>query len=145
MTHNTTIIVTRVLQPKGTAFATCVDTKEAVFIPPKVSRAGALEEGDVVSAVLAENSKMSDMSRADPVKWVAIYVDPEMSERAASTPHSVSQTLSKFDFPVTADDAGLDIVSLEAAHRAERAVKIIVCEHPRKPKVVMWAATMDQV
>ena len=145
MTHNTTIMITRVLQPHGTAFATCIDTKESVFIPPKVSRAGALEEGDVVGAVLAENSKRPDMSRADPVKWVAIYVDTEMSERAVSEPHSVSERLSEFDFPVTAEDAGLDIVSLEAAHRAERAVKIIVCEHPRKPKIVMWAATMDQV
>ena len=143
--QNSTLLVTKVLLPKGTAFATRTETGEEVFIPPRVSRAANLEDGDVVDAILVENSSPPDRADREPVRWLATYVAPIDGKTALTDAHSVSEGLSAFDYPVTAAEAGLDLPSLEQAHKMEKAVKIVVSEHPSKPKVVMWAATMDQI
>lgn len=71
------IIITNILAT-GTAFAVIADdTRESVFIPPRVSYAAHIKVGDRVNAQLIDN-----VARPDKTRWFAAMVErPVRSER----------------------------------------------------------------
>lgn len=133
-----TLIVTNVLEPSKSAFAVRKDNGEQVFIPSVVSKACGLEPTQIVKGKLVPNRHNS----AD-VPWMAPIILP--TEESIETPQVVFNALDRFDYPVTADEAGLSLFSLQNAHQEGKAVKLIVKARPEDKAVLYWAASMDKV
>lgn len=133
-----TLIVTNVLQPGKAAFAVREDTGEQVYIPAAVSKACGLEPTHIVKGKLVPNRQ-----NTKDVPWMAPIILP--SEESIETPETVYKALDAFDYPVTAEEAGVSLFSLQNAHQEGMAVKLIVKAKPDDKAVLYWAATMDKV
>lgn len=138
MENYVTVIVTNLL-PTGTSFAVREDTGEQVFIPASVSKACGLQVSQIAKAILIPNRK-----EAADVPWMApvVKVDADTNVMA---PDAVQKALDAFDYPVTAEEAGCDPISLHNAHQIGKAVKLVVKERADAKAVVYWTASMDKV
>lgn len=140
----TTVIITNVVQPSKTAFGVREDTGESVFIPPSVSKTLELEISDIVLAKLVPNNDRSnrDNSRA-PVPWFAPLMARSVDD--LMEPDEVHEALLEFEYPVTAQEAGIPSAALQQAYQESKITKIIVMPSPRDERIIMWAADMDRV
>ena len=140
----TTVIITNVVQPSKTAFGVREDNGESVFIPPAVSKTMGLEISDIVLAKLVPNRDLSENAgKRTPVPWFA----PLMARSGDDVmePDEVQKWLDDFEYPVSAEEAGLPLVALEQAYQAGKVIKIMVMPKPHADRVVMWAADIDRV
>jgi hypothetical protein len=140
----TTVIITNVVQPSKTAFGVREDNGESVFIPPAVSKTMGLEISDIVLAKLVPNRDLSENAgKRTPVPWFA----PLMARSGDDVmePDEVQKWLDDFEYPVSAEEAGLPLVALEQAYQAGKVIKIMVMSKPHAERVVMWAADIDRV
>lgn len=140
----TTVIITNVVQPSKTAFGVREDNGESVFIPPAVSKTMGLEISDIVLAKLVPNRDLSENAgKRTPVPWFA----PLMARSGDDVmePDEVQKWLDDFEYPVSAEEAGLPLVALEQAYQAGKVIKIMVMPKPHAERVVMWAADIDRV
>ena len=64
----------------GTAFATTIDSNEAVFIPAKIAVLLDANVGDKFNAILIENTSMPEKT-----PWMAIRLDRFDNQQSAST------------------------------------------------------------
>jgi hypothetical protein len=140
----TTVIITNVVQPSKTAFGVREDNGESVFIPPAVSKTMGLEISDIVLAKLVPNRDLSENAgKRTPVPWFA----PLMARSGDDVmePDEVQKWLDDFEYPVSAEEAGLPLVALEQAYQAGKVIKIMVMPKPHAERVVMWAADIDRI
>lgn len=135
------ITISNVIPATKTAFGIREDNGESVFVPASVSRAMGLAKGDTVQAKLAPNRQPSATAR-EPIKWAAIAATSDFG--ADIDVEAVRAALSGFDYPVRAEEAGVDITALEVAHRLGEVVKVVASQSPTAPKVVMWTDSMDK-
>lgn len=137
MTDYHVLIVTNIL-PTASAFAVRSDTGDQVFIPASVSKACDIKHGQVIKGMLVPNKHDSQ-----DVPWMCPVVVP--SDETLQSPEEVYSALDAFDYPVTADEAGVSLFSLQNAHAEGKAVKLIVKENPEAKAVLFWASKMDKV
>lgn len=137
MSEHYVLIVTNIL-PTASAFALRSDNGEQVFIPASVSKACELKNGQVVKGMIVPNRHDS----AD-VPWMCPVIIPTNDD--VQTAQDVHRALDAFDYPVTAEEAGVGLFSLHCAHAEGMAVKMIVKENPSSKPVMYWAASMDKV
>lgn len=137
----TTVIVTNMIASKA-AFAVREDTGEQVYIPASVSRAVELSVIDVVLAKIVPNRDHHGQINGQ-VPWLAAIVS--RSNEDFIPPEEVEDALDKFDYPVTAEEAGVPLMALQNAHHYGKAVKVVVIPNPKADKVIMWAKDVDRV
>lgn len=137
MTAHHKIIVTNIL-PTGSSFAVKEETGEQIFIPAAVSKAADLHIGMSANAMLIPNRHESDN-----VPWMAPIILP--SKVDIETPDAVFKKLDEFEHPVTAEESGISIFSLQNAHTVGKIVKLIAKESPDAKAVLYWSASMDKV
>ena len=139
-----TIIVTNVLYDTKTAFAVREDNGEQVIIAPRVSKAVGLEAGDVVSALIVPNVNppQRDPDRP-PVPWFAPTV-ARVAEDLMS-PQQVYDELWGYEYPVTAEEAELPIISLQQAYQHGKIVKVVAKVKPSAPPIIMWCSDEDKL
>ena len=139
-----TVIITNVVQPSKTAFGVREDNGESVFIPPSVSKTLGLEISDIVLAKLVPNNDQSNRSGSrTPVPWFAPLMARSVEDMV--DPDEVKAALDQFEYPVTAEEAGIPSAALQQAYQAGKITKIVVMPSPREDRVIMWAADMDRV
>ena len=140
----TTVIITNVVQPSKTAFGVREDNGESVFIPPAVSKTMGLEISDIVLAKLVPNRDLSENAgKRTPVPWFAPLMARSGDE--VMDPDEVQKWLDDFEYPVSAEEAGLPLVALEQAYQAGKVIKIMVMLKPHAERVIMLAADMERV
>jgi hypothetical protein len=140
----TTVIITNVVQPSKTAFGVREDNGEQVFVPPSVSKTMELEISDIVLAKLVPNNDQSNrVGTRPPVPWFAPLMARSVDDMM--DPDDVHQALLEFEYPVTADEAGIPSAALQQAYQESKITKIIVMPSPRSERIIMWAADMDRV
>ena len=110
-----------------------------MFIPGKIMQATETSAGDTVVAHLAPNLPEK---RAE-VPWTAPFI--RRSDDSGISPEAVREALSAFDYPVSAEDAGLPLSALYSAHSEGVVVRVTAHETPSSKPVVMWAASMEVV
>lgn len=135
----TTIILTHIVVRSRTGFARREDNGEQVFVAPSWVKTLDLTVSDIVQAKLVPNAG----DQAGEVPWFAAIVtnDPDGLLDA----DQVIERLSAFDYPVTAEDAGIPAASLQMAYQDGHIVKVVVMPAPNADKVIMWAADMERV
>jgi len=126
----------------GSGFAVVLDGEyagDAVYIAPKTMKASGASEGDTLLATLLPNQA----DQRDKVPWFAPFVSS--GEVPDTPPEAVRAALSAFDYPVSAEDAGLSLGALYAAHSEGMAVKVTAVESPTAKPVTLWAVSMEVV
>lgn len=140
----TTVIVTNIVQHSKTAFGVREDNGEQVFIPPSVSKTLGLEVSDIVLAKLVPNNNPANtQSNRTPVPWFAPLVT--RGEDDIVEAQDVKAKLMGHDYPITAEELGIPLVSLQQAYQQGEIVKVVVMPSPNAERLVMWAADMDRV
>lgn len=140
----TTIIITNVVQPSKTAFGVREDTGEQVIVPPSVSKTMGLENADIIQAKLVPNiDKDGSRGFKNNVPWFAPLVSREAYDEAGL--QEAYDNLWGYEYPMTAEDAGVPLAALQELYHQGRIVKIIVMPSPKADKVIMWATSMEKV
>lgn len=139
-----TIIVTNVLPNSKTAFAVLEDSGEQVIIPPRVSQTVGLEIGDIVSAIIVPNINPPERDPSKPpVPWFAPTVVRVAEDMV--TPDEVYEALWGYEYPVTAEEAGLSLMSCQQAYQQGRIVKVVAMERPQAKPIIMWCSEVDKL
>ena len=127
---------------KGSGFATVIEGQhvgEVVFIAGKTMKASETSVGDTVMAELVPNRP----EMKSEVPWFSPFI--QRDDASQVDVEAVRAALSAFDYPVTAEDAGIELPALYAAHSEAQVVKVVAYQSPTAKPVVMWAASMEVV
>jgi len=135
----TTIIVTHIVARSKTAFARREDNGEQVFIAPSWTKTLDLQVSDIVQAKLVPNAG----EQSSQVPWFAAIVTTDADN--IMDPEDVATMLSSYEYPVSAEEAGISSASLQMAYQEGHIVKIVIMPKPHADKVIMWAADMERV
>lgn len=126
----------------GSGFGIVVDgahSGEAVFIPGKTMVASQTTPQMTVQAELVPNRP----DQRDECPWMAPFVLSDDGQDVDVD--AVRASLSAFEYPVSAEDAGVSLASLYAAYGQGAVVRVTAQISPTSKPVVMWAASMEVV
>lgn len=139
------IYITNQLETKS-SFGVLASSLEQVYIPASIGHAANLQVGESYDAAIIPNTH--PQSKSTP--WMAVRVTERgKGVSGGDIPEDdfadVCEALSAFEYPVEAQNSGVDVGRLDKAWRQGRIVRVEARQSPHSEPRILWAADMELV
>ena len=136
------IIITNIVDQRRSAFAVRAANGEQVYIPAATVKHVNLRPNEVVWAALIENNSF-DGTMKNRTPWMSPLITRENISEVDTD--KVVDAFDAFDYPVTAEEAGVSDFEAHCAFHDQALAKVILIEGPYADPVIMWTNESEKV